>query len=509
MPSNANFPVRTVGVIGTGAMGRGIAQIAALAGLNVLLFDTAEGAAARAKDALNDMFDVLLAKKKITSEAAAHAKQILVVVDSLSAFSDSDVIVEAIVEKLEVKQSLFRELESLLKPHAVLATNTSSLSVTAIASVCERPERVAGFHFFNPVPLMKVVEVVAGLRTASDVLGILDGLARRIGHTPVHTKDSPGFIVNHAGRGFGTEALKMLGEGVGSAADIDATLRDVAEFRLGPFELFDLTGLDVSVPVMESVYRQYFEEPRYRPSPLAALRRVAGLLGRKTGEGFYKYPDGRQSVHVHPLAPSERPRSVWVSQDHAIFGERTSELVRSLGAELDIGERPHASSLCIVTPLGDDVTHCLSRQKLDPQRVVGLDCLVPTQRRRVIFLNPLTAEGARREAHGLFASDGTPVTLLRDSVGLASQRVLATIVNIACDMAQQAIASPDDIDRAVTLGLGYPNGPLAWGDKLGGAVLLQILENMLLLTGDPRYRPSPWLRRRAELGVSLLQSDAF
>lgn len=507
MSFDAQSPDLVLAVVGTGAMGRGIAQIAAQAGVRVVLFDVAPGAAAKARDALHTTFEMLRTKGKLDAASAERARQAVTVAQAIGELAHADLVVEAIVENLEAKQSLFRELEALLRPDAVLATNTSSLSVTAIAAACTHPQRVAGYHFFNPVPLMKVVEVVAGLRSAPAVLKSLGALAERMGHLPVNAQDTPGFIVNHAGRGYGTEALKMLGEGIGSPADIDAVLRDLAQFRLGPFELFDLTGLDVSVPVMESVYRQYFEEPRYRPSPLAAQRRTAGLLGRKTNEGYYRYAEGKQQLPAVVAPPAARPARVWVSREHAAFGAAAADLVRRLGATLDESERPDAASLCVVTPLGEDVTHCLARQGLDGRRVVGLDLLLGTQQRRAVFLNPLTDAQTRDEAHGLFAADGVPVTVLRDSVGLGPQRVLATIVNIACDMAQQGIATPVDIDRAVTLGLGYPQGPLAWGDQLGASTVLAILDNMLALTGDPRYRPSPWLRRRAQLGASLLQPE--
>ena len=271
-----------IAVVGTGAMGRGIAQIAAQAGIGVLMHDAVEGAAAAARDALGKTFEALRQKGRIGDDAARDALQRLQPVARLAELRGAALVIEAIVEDLDAKRALFRELEAIVAPDCVLATNTSSLSVTAIAAGCAHPERVVGFHFFNPVPLMKVVEVVDGVRGAPQVGDAMIALARRMGHLPVRAKDTPGFIVNHAGRGYGTEALRLLGENVAAPHEIDAVLREQAGFRLGPFELLDLTGLDVSVPVMESIYHQYFEEPRFRPSPLAAQRRIAGLLGRKT-----------------------------------------------------------------------------------------------------------------------------------------------------------------------------------------------------------------------------------
>jgi 3-hydroxybutyryl-CoA dehydrogenase len=508
MAFDPDAPDLCIAVVGTGAMGRGIAQIAAQAGVRVLLHDAAPGAAAKARDGLAATFDTLTQKGRLGADEAGVALARLQVVGGLADLAPAALVVEAIVEDLEVKRALFRQLEGIVAPDAVLATNTSSLSVTAIAAGCAHPQRVVGFHFFNPVPLMKIVEVIDGVRGAREVGDAMMGLARRIGHLPVRAKDTPGFIVNHAGRGYGTEALRLLGENVAEPHQIDAVLREQAGFRLGPFELLDLTGLDVSVPVMESIYHQYFEEPRFRPSPLAAQRRVAGLLGRKTGEGWYRYAEGRAEPPPQSPPPAARPVSVWLSSARPALAERARHLLAALGVTAETGARPSNAALCIVTPLGDDVTRCCSNEGLDATRTIGLDLLFSNERRRSLMGSPLTSEAMRDAAHGLFASDGAHVTVLRDSAGLVAQRVVATIVNIGCDIAQQGIAAPGDIDRAVTLGLGYPRGPLAWGDDLGAATVLEVLANLHALSGDPRYRASPWLRRRAELGVSLLTPEA-
>ena len=497
----------TLALVGTGAMGRGIAQIAAQAGMTVLLYDVQPGAAAQARATLADTLTSLVTKGRITAEAAGAALARLRVVEGLSEVADAQVVVEAIIEDLAVKQQLFRELEGIVSADCVLATNTSSLSVTAIAAACARPQRVAGFHFFNPVPLMKVVEVIDGVRTDPAVGEALLALGRRMGHAAVRAKDTPGFIVNHAGRGYGTEALRLLGENIAEPSTVDDILREQAGFRLGPFELLDLTGLDVSVPVMESIYRQYFEEPRYRPSALAAQRKLAGLLGRKTGEGYYRYADGHAVKPPAAPPPSARPRSVWLSRAEPALATAAAALLDRLGAVLEADARPSDEALIIVTPLGEDVTARCLREGLDARRTVALDLLVPNERRRTLMLSPSTSAQARDQAHGLLASDGARVSVVRDSAGLVTQRVLATIVNIGCDIAQQGIATPEDIDRAVTLGLGYPHGPLAWGDRLGARTVLTILERLLASTGDPRYRPSPWLRRRALLDLPLTHAE--
>jgi 3-hydroxybutyryl-CoA dehydrogenase len=256
---------------------------------------------------------------------------------------------------------------------------------------------------------------------------------------------------------------------------------------------------------MESIYRQYYEEPRYRPSPLTGQRVAAGLFGRKSGRGFYRHADGKQEQVPEPPAPTARPASVWVSR--AELGGKLTELLRPLGAHIDHGARPAAQSLCLVAPLGCDATTAALEEELDPARTVAVDCLFATDKRRVLMTTPVTNPAMRAAAHGLFAGDGVPVTVIRDSPGFVAQRVIAQIVNIACDIAQQRIASPADIDAAVTLGLGYPQGPLAWGDSIGASRILAVLEALHLFYGDPRYRASPWLKRRARLGVSLLTDE--
>jgi 3-hydroxybutyryl-CoA dehydrogenase len=505
MPLDASRADLTLAVVGAGVMGRGIAQVLAQAGIRVLLHDARTGAAEDAKRQVVRQLERLVEKGRMTGEAADGAAGRIEIAGSLAALAPAHGVIEAIVEDLDAKRALFAELERIVGDDCLLATNTSSLPVTAIASACKHPDRVAGFHFFNPVPLMKVVEVIDGLLTAPWVGEALAAIASRCGHKPVKAKDTPGFIVNHAGRGYGTEALRIAGEGIADFHEIDRILRDAAGFRMGPFELLDLTGLDVSHPVMESIYHQYYEEPRYRPSPITAQRMAAGALGRKSGRGFYAYPDGKPETEPARPAPAARPARVWLSR--AALGMKLGELLSRLGAPFDHNPRPAAQSLCLVAPLGQDATTAALEQGLDPRRTVAVDCLFPLDRRRTLMTTPVTSPTLREAAHGLLAADGVPVSVIRDSPGFVAQRVIATVVNIACDIAQQRIASPADIDAGATLGLGYPQGPLAWGDALGAATVLRILEAMHAFYGDPRYRASPWLKRRARLGLSLLSDE--
>lgn len=495
-----------LGIVGTGVMGRGIAQIAAAAGVTVRLFDAGPGLAEAARAAVAGTFDMLAGKGKLPVADAAAATRRLHPVAGEQELAGCDVVVEAIVEQIEAKRSLFARLEEIVGEECVLATNTSSFSVTAIAAPCKHPGRVAGLHFFNPVPLMKVIEVIPGLRTEDRVTGLLCDLARRFGHTPVVAADTPGFIVNHASRGYGTEALLILQESVAPYEEIDRILRDVCGFRMGPFELYDVTGLDVSHPAMESIYGQFYQEPRYRPSYRLRQRHAAGLLGRKSGQGFYDYSDGAAGARPpSPPVPAVQPRPVWVGgTEEPSWQSALEDLVTAAGWPLDATARPGDSSLCLLAPLGWDATSAALAAGIDPARAVAVDLLFGLDRRRTLMTNPATLPEFRDAAHALLAADGTPVSAIRDSAGFVGQRVIASIVNIACDIAQQGIAGPQDIDHAVTLGLGYPRGPLDWGDALGAGRILAVLEAIQRMTGDPRYRPSPWLSRRARLGVSLL-----
>ncbi len=501
---------QTIGIVGTGAMGRGIAQIAAQAGSTVLLFDTQPDAVTKARDAVSTQWDKLVEKGRIGADAASAQKARLKPAAALADLAGCDLIVEAIVENLDVKKKLFAELEGIVQPTAVLATNTSSLSVTAIAAALKRPQQFAGFHFFNPVPLMKVVEVIAGLKTDPAVCQALAEYARQMGHTPVQAEDTPGFIVNHAGRGYGTEALRIVSEGVADFATIDRILKDQVGFKLGPFELMDLTALDVSHPVMESIYRQYYDEARYRPSVITAQRLTGGVLGKKTGEGFYHYTDGAQQLPPEPAAPQvdEMP-PVWVSPRASRRAELL-QLLKDLGAHIETGVSPSPTAISFVAPLGFDITTVAVVERLDPARTIGIDMLIDdaATKRRVLATNPATRADMRDAAHALFARDGKPVSVVRDSGGFVTQRVVSTIVNIAADMCQQRVCSPKDLETAVTLGLGYPLGPLAMGDKFGPANILEVLFNMQTVYGDPRYRPSPWLRRRGAIGLSLMHEEA-
>jgi 3-hydroxybutyryl-CoA dehydrogenase len=519
---NNHTAIQCIGVIGAGAMGRGIAQLFAQSGYKIILHDTQAKAMDAALSSISDTFKLLAEKGRITEDdRQAHLGRIQLA-SELAGLKDCQLVIEAVIERLDVKQQLFKALESVTRTDCILASNTSSLSIAAIASACASPERVAGLHFFNPVPLMKVVEVIRGPRTETRVIDQLCALTKSSGHRAVVASDMPGFIVNHAGRGYGTESLKALGEGVSDIPSIDMILKEHIVFgpnglgfKLGPFELMDLTGLDVSHPVMESIYQQFYQEPRYRPSALAAQRYAAGLFGRKSAEGFYRY-EGKNQVFVGerldwPGASSPAQLSGLKVALTRSAPKTLTSLITELGANLV--ENVASADFVIDCPLGLDLSESLSQQNLVQfaHKAIALDTLFPFAfkacKRRVIMASPATSRETIALAQGLFAVDGARVSVLRDSPGFISQRVVAMIISVACEMAQLRIASPEDINEAVRLGLGYPVGPLAMGDALGPAKVLELLENLLTATEDPRYRPSAWLKRRALLGLSLSQSD--
>ncbi|MHB8668722.1 MAG: 3-hydroxyacyl-CoA dehydrogenase [Burkholderiales bacterium] len=504
-PKRSDF---TLGIIGTGAMGRGIAQVAATGGMRVLMSDARAGAAAEAKSFVGKMLERAVEKGSMSKEAHAAAVGRLEVVDGPAAMAPCHLVIEVIVEDLAAKQALFAQLEGIVGEDCILATNTSSLAVTSIAAKLKRPERFAGMHFFNPVPLMKLVEVIDGVRTAPAVGDALMEVGRRMGREPVRVKDAPGFIVNQVGRGFGVEAAHIAAEGIAGFADIDRIMRDVAGFRMGPFELMELTGLDVSQPASVAIYEQCYHEPRYRPAQLMRSRFDAGIFGRKTNKGFYDYADGKAVVPAEAGAPAARPNSVWVSHAEPDGHAALIALLKTLNAPLESGGIPSAHALILVTPYGDDATACAVEQGLDAKRTVAVDTLFPMVKRRTIMTTPVTDPAYRDAAHGLLASDGVPVTALKDSPGFIAQRIVAMIVNIGCYLAQSRTAAPADVDKGATLGLNYPHGPMAFGDVLGPAKVLKVLDNMMKLYADPRYRPNLWLTRRARLGVSLLTPDS-
>ena len=496
-----------IGITGAGAMGRGIAQVAAAGGVKVRLYDLNADQAKEAVEFIGKMLGRAAEKGQMSADDVAAAMGRIETITDPIDFAPCEIVIEAATENLDIKKKIFAQLEEIVSEDAVIATNTSSLSVTTIASACKHPNRVAGFHFFNPVPLMRLVEVIEGIRTEPWVGDALMTLGRRMTREPVRLKDAPGFLVNQVGRGYNIESQHIQHECVADFVDIDRILREGAGFRMGPFELLDLTALDVTHPATELIYNQFYQEARYRPSSVMRARLEAGLLGRKVGRGYYSYEGGKQAVPEEAPPPKYDGRPVWISGAEAEGAKALTEIVDGIGAPLDRNEKPAKDSLILVTPVGEDITTTAMKQGLDPERTLGVDTLVGLKTRRTVMTNPATKAEFRAAAHGLMTQDGVKATVIRDCPGFIGQRVIAMVCNIGCQIAQFGTATPEDIDKAVVLGLNYPNGPLTFGEVLGPRNILRILDSLICFYGDPRYRASPWLRRRAMLGLSLFTKE--
>lgn len=496
----------TVAVFGAGTMGRGIAQVCAQAGIPTLLSDARPGVVTEAIASIAKALEGQVSKGRMTADARQGVLDRLREFKSYDEAASAGVVIEAIVENLAEKRQLFCEMEKRVAPDALLATNTSSLSVTEIAAGCARPERVCGLHFFNPPPVMRLVEVIGGLRTEPALIPMLVGFVKRLNKHPVVATDSPGFVVNHAGRAYGPEALRIVSQGIANPLEVDILMKEAAGFRMGPFELLDLVGGDVTHAVMVSIYNQYFGEPIYQPSAQMTVRVAGGLLGRKSKQGFYSYQRSPATSPPTVAVPARPvPASAWIADEDG--GRELAEWLKVAGTKCTLGGTPEAGALCFVTPLGEDASNAAVRLKLDPTRTVAVDMLGRFPGRRTVMKTPLTTLETLGAAVATLSAGGTAVTAINDSAGFVVQRLLAMIVNVGTRIAELRIAWPGDIDTAVEIGLNYPKGPLALGDMLGPARVLAVLDGMHAITLDPKYRASPWLRRRARLGISLLTAD--
>ncbi|MGD9805507.1 MAG: 3-hydroxyacyl-CoA dehydrogenase [Hyphomicrobiaceae bacterium] len=505
MAFDANRPDLTIAVIGTGTMGRGIVQVSAAGGMNVIAFDEKAGGAQAAKDFSAKMLERNVEKGQMSPEAAKAAVDRITVASSLAEVARADVVVEAVFERLDIKQDLFEKLDAVCPPTTILASNTSSLPVTAIAARTKHPERCGGMHFFNPVPLMRLVEVIPGLKTAPWVTEALMTIGRRMTREPVLCVDSPGFLVNHIGRGLGPETQRILMEGIASIDEIDRILTGAPGFRMGPFTLGDMVGIDVGNAAMASMYEQFFHEPAYAPTPLMALRASGGLYGQKSGSGWYTYKDGKKIEPVQAPVPPTRPKSIWVrpSDHNQDLQEPLLAYLKQQGFEVEGGTSPSKDALIVLTPIGYDVTTAVAELKYDGARTVAVDVLFGLKGPRTVMVSPATAPEYRDMARAMMAADGQPVVVINDSPGFVAQRAVAALINVGCNVAQRGVGVPGDIDKGAKLGLGYPYGPIEWGDRIGPKRVMFILERLHAFYQEPRYRPSAWMKRRVMLGLPL------
>lgn len=323
-----------IGIIGSGAMGAGIAQVAATAGHQVLIYDNNQQALDKAKPNLESTLKKLLEKQKITNEASQGIIDRTQYVSSLADFKGCGLIIEAIVENLEVKQKVFAELETIVSPECILASNTSSLSIASIASACKKAERVIGIHFFNPAPLMPLVEIIPGIMTAESTVNTARTLIDKWGKVTVLAKDTPGFIVNRVARSFYGESIRIYEEGIADFATIDWALKTVGGFKMGPFELMDFIGNDINYKVTESVWEQFFYEPRFKPSLTQKRLYEAKLFGRKSGRGYYNYAEG--AAMPKPREDEELGKAIFYRVISMLINEAIDSLHLQLATAKDL-----------------------------------------------------------------------------------------------------------------------------------------------------------------------------
>lgn len=500
-----------VAVVGAGAMGAGIAQVAAQAGHPVLIYDLREGSAAKARRDILSNLDRLVEKGRMDADRREQVAARCMVATSLKAFSKAVLTIEAIVEDLDAKRALFAELETIVAPEAILASNTSSLSITAVAAGLIHPGRVAGFHFFNPAPLMELVEIVAGLASDSATLATLFDTAAAWGKKPVHARSTPGFIVNRVARPFYGEGLRLLEEGAASATTIDAVIREAGGFRMGPFELMDLIGHDVNLAVTRSIFDAYHQDPRYRPSLTQQELVAAGWLGRKTGRGFYEYANGAAKPLATAVPPGPPPDSM-IIEGSLGPAEPLAALIAKAG--IPVQRRDGAGLLRLQGAsigVGDGRTATARVAAGEPDDLVLIDLALDYDRAgRVAAAKADQAPDSTYSAvAGLFHALQKTVSRIDDLPGLVVLRTVVMLANEAAEATRLGVASAGDIDHAMIYGVNYPRGPLAWADAIGPAFVLAALDALHAAYGDDRYRPSQALRRHVAAGTRFLPTPTL
>ena len=483
-----------VAVIGAGAMGSGIAHVAAKAGHPVFLFDTNEAAVTKGIAGIKKDLDFLVSKGKMSAEDSAATLARITPVSELSGLKNTKLVIEAIVENLEVKRKVFGDLEELLGEDAILTTNTSSISITAIAAKLKRPERLLGVHFFNPAPRMALVEIVSGVASDPHLAQVLFDSAKAWGKVPVHAKSTPGFIVNRVARPYYAEGLRVLEEQIADIATIDTLMREGCGFPLGPFELMDLIGHDVNFAVTNSVFNAYFGDKRFTPSITQQELVSAGRLGRKSGQGFYDYRENAQKPVAKIAAPAEKPKAIKLSSATPLCKDLHERLEKSGVEVVSVESNINAPTLAITD--GRTATVRAKDEGISSLAIFDLVKDMKTSERVGIAFADSTPESDKNSVIGALQASGLIVSVLDDVAGLIGMRTICMLANEASDVVTQGIASAQDIDSAMKFGTNYPIGPMTWSDQIGIKHVTTVLNNLKNHYGEERYRLSPLILRK-------------
>jgi 3-hydroxybutyryl-CoA dehydrogenase len=534
-----------IGVLGAGTMGAGIAQLACRSGAQALLFDPIPEALGRGIESAHAGLRKEAARGRVSAAEAQAAAERLEPVGDLSALAPCELVIEAVPERLELKHELYGALSEIVGEECVLATNTSSLLVTAIAAAASNPRRVVGMHFFNPAPVMRLLEVIAGEESSQEALALAHATGEAMGKTVIRAKDGPGFIVNRCNRPFGLEALRLLQERIADVETIDRICRMQGGFRMGPFELMDLVGVDTGFEVSQSFYRQSFGEPRWRPSMIAARYVAAGRYGRKSGRGYYEYADGAGGHRPEDPAPLQAGspghdrvgaagEGVVVIAGEGVLAEELRAAASAAGYEVRSPHAPTGGVLpalivdCDGAPVppeprsgsagsrpdrrgtpppqgGARVLLCAggSLGALDPGgSAVGFHYLPPLQQAGLVELTRGEASSpvAAARAERFFRALGKHVEWVGDAPGLVLGRIVCQVINESAFALGEEVGSARDIDTGMVLGLSHPRGPLEWADTIGLDHVLTVLEALCEEYREERYRPAPALRRLVGAG---------